>query len=114
MTPLLPVDDAIARIVSDVVPLATERVPLGDANRRVLAEPLAALVTQPPFPASAMDGYAVRGEDVELSGAELRLIGIAAAGHSFAGKVNRGETVRIFTGAPVPEGADTVLIQENA
>src|SRR3954454_9465131 len=113
MTPLLPVDEAIARIVADVAPLATESVSLRAGNHRVLAEPVSALVTQPPFPASAMDGYAVRAEDVELSGAELTLVGIAAAGHSFAGKVGRGETVRIFTGAPVPEGADAVLIQEN-
>jgi molybdopterin molybdotransferase len=114
MTPLLPVDDAIARIVTDVSPLETEWVSLRDANRRVLAEPLSARVSQPPFAASAMDGYAVRADDVALSGAELRLVGIAAAGHSFAGKVNRGETVRIFTGAPMPDGADAVLIQENA
>jgi molybdopterin molybdotransferase len=114
MTPLLPVDNAIARIIADIRPLGTEWVPLRDANRRVLAEPLAARITQPPFPASAMDGYAVRAEDVELAGRSLRLIGIAAAGHSFAGKVGPGETVRIFTGAPLPEGADAVLIQENA
>src|SRR5262249_36633121 len=55
-----------------------------------------------------------RAEDVELAGSELRLIGIAAAGHSFAGRIGPGETVRIFTGAPMPDGADSVLIQENA
>jgi len=114
MTALVPVDDAIARIVADVSPLESEWVSLRDANGRVLAEPLSARVTQPPFAASAMDGYAVRGEDVALAGAELRLVGIAAAGHSFTGKVSRGETVRIFTGAPMPDGADGVLIQENA
>src|SRR5579871_4247823 len=114
MTPLVPVDEALARIVAGVAPLDTERVPLRNAHRRVLAEPLSARLTQPPFPASAMDGYAVRGEDVRLAGSELRLVGIAAAGHSYAGKVNPGETVRIFTGAPVPQGADAVLIQEDA
>src|ERR1700730_8004707 len=106
MTPLLPVDDAIARIVTDVSPFETEWVSHRDANRRVLAEPLSARVSQPPFAASAMDGYAVRAGDVALAGAELRLVGIAAAGHSFAGKVNRGETARIFTRAPMPEGGD--------
>jgi molybdopterin molybdotransferase len=114
MTPLHTVDEAITRIVAGVAPLATEWVPLAAAAGRVLAKPLSARLTQPPFPASAMDGYAVRAEDLRLAGAELRLVGIAAAGHAFAGRVNPGETVRIFTGAPVPEGADAVLIQEDA
>jgi molybdopterin molybdotransferase len=114
VTPLLPVDEAIARIIAGVVPLETEWLPLGEASGRVLAQPLSARLTQPPFPASAMDGYAVRADDVALAGSELRLVGIAAAGHSYAGKVGAHETVRIFTGAPMPEGADAVLIQENA
>ena len=114
MTHLLPVDDAIARIIAEVSPLEPEWVSLRDANGRVLAEPLSARITQPPFAASAMDGYAVCAEDVGLAGGELRLVGIAAAGHSFTGKVSRGETVRIFTGAPMPDGTDAVLIQENA
>ena len=114
MTPLLPVDDAIARIIAGVVPREGERVALREANGRVLAEPLSARLTQPPFPASAMDGYAVRADDVALTGSTLRLVGIAAAGHAYAGKVGAHETVRIFTGAPMPEGADTVLIQESA
>ncbi|WP_331317594.1 gephyrin-like molybdotransferase Glp [Methylobacterium mesophilicum] len=70
--------------------------------------------TQPPFPASAMDGYAVRGADAAAVGATLRLIGTSAAGHGFPGRIGAGEAVRIFTGAPVPEGADAILIQENA
>ncbi|MCB1487016.1 MAG: molybdopterin molybdotransferase MoeA [Bauldia sp.] len=111
---LLPVEDAIARIVGDVeVPLSSESVALTEAAGRTLAEDLAAKRSQPPFPASAMDGYAVRAGDVER-GLFLKVIGTSAAGHRFAGKVSEGETVRIFTGAPVPEGADTILIQENA
>ena len=111
---LLPVEDAIARIVGDVsAPLGSEEVALGEAAGRTLARDLAARRSQPPFAASAMDGYAVRAVDV-AHGLRLKVIGVAAAGHSFAGKVSEGETVRIFTGAPVPEGADTVLIQEDA
>ncbi|MCB1495709.1 MAG: molybdopterin molybdotransferase MoeA [Bauldia sp.] len=111
---LLPVEDAIARIVGDVsAPLGSEEVALGEAAGRTLARDLAARRSQPPFAASAMDGYAVRAVDV-ARGLRLKVIGVAAAGHSFAGKVSEGETVRIFTGAPVPEGADTVLIQEDA
>jgi molybdopterin molybdotransferase len=114
VTPLLSVHEAIARIIAGVIPLATEWLPLHEANSRVLAEPLSARLTQPPFPASAMDGYAVRADDVALVGSRLGLVGIAAAGHAYVGKVGPGETVRIFTGAPMPEGADAVLIQENA
>jgi molybdopterin molybdotransferase len=111
---LLPVDEAIARIVTGVEPLPAESVPLADALGRVLAAPLAATRTQPPFPASAMDGYAVRAADVSTVPTTLKLLGMSAAGHGFRGAVGSGETVRIFTGAPVPDGADAVLIQENA
>jgi molybdopterin molybdotransferase len=111
---LLPVEDAIRRIVSDVVPTTTEMVPLATALNRVLAAPLTALRTQPPFDVSAMDGYAVRAADVAELPAQLRLIGAAPAGHAFAGAVGAGQTVRIFTGAPLPDGADSILLQEDA
>jgi molybdopterin molybdotransferase len=110
---LLSVSEALARVLDGLTPLDAEHVPLDDAQGRVLAEDLRALLTQPPFDASAMDGYAVRGEDVATLPASLRLIGEAAAGAGFGGKVGRGEAVRIFTGAPVPEGADTIVIQED-
>lgn len=90
-----------------------ENVPLAEAHARVLAEDLAATLTQPPFPASAMDGYAVRRVDLDTLPAALTVIGESAAGHPFSGKVAAGEAVRIFTGAIVPEGADFILIQEN-
>jgi molybdopterin molybdotransferase len=112
--PLLPVEEAIRRIVGDVAPLEAESVALAEALGRILAEPVAARRTQPPFPASAMDGYAVRSADATAAGARLTVIGMAAAGHGFHGPVGHGEAVRIFTGAPVPEGADAVLIQEDA
>ncbi len=111
---LLPVDDALARILSDAAALDTETVGVADASGRVLGEDVNARLTQPPFDASSMDGYAVRAADIATLPATLRLIGQAAAGHAFDGSLGAGEAVRIFTGGPVPEGADTVVMQENA
>jgi molybdopterin molybdotransferase len=110
---LLPVDEAVARLLDGVRPTGAETVPLADAAGRVLAADLAARRTQPPFPASAMDGYAVRAGDSH-AGARLNVIGTSRAGERFAGTVGSGQAVRIFTGAPVPDGADAILIQENA
>ena len=111
---LVAVEEALARLLADVRPRPAETVPLAEAAGRVLAVPVKALRTQPPFPSSAMDGYAVRAADIAAVPRTLKVIGTAAAGRGFAGRVGSGEAVRIFTGAPVPEGADTVLIQENA
>lgn len=112
---LLPVDEALERILEGVKALPGETVPIEEADGRVLAAPLAATRTQPPFDASAMDGYAVRAANVATPRAKpLKLIGESAAGNRYHGAVADGEAVRIFTGAPVPEGADTILIQENA
>jgi len=109
---LLPVADALARILRLVEVTGTETVNVADCAGRVLAADAVATRNQPPFAASAMDGYAVRAGDA-LKGAKLTVTGEAAAGNGHAGPVGPGEAVRIFTGAPVPEGADTVLIQEN-
>ncbi len=112
---LLPVATALERLLGKAAPVtAVEDVPLHAANGRVLASDLPAKLTQPPFDASAMDGYALRAGDATEMGTELRVIGESAAGRGFSGSVGPGETVRIFTGAPVPEGADTILIQEDA
>ncbi|WP_274423922.1 molybdopterin molybdotransferase MoeA [Chelativorans sp. YIM 93263] len=111
---LLPVDQALERILEGMHPLPAETVPLVEAVGRVLAAPLQARRSQPPFDASAMDGYAVRAADVASIPAILRLVGEAAAGQRYDGRLSAGEAVRIFTGAPVPPGADTILIQENA
>jgi molybdopterin molybdotransferase len=112
--PLLSVDEALTRVLDAARPvLPAEDVPVADALDRTLAAPLAALRTQPPFAASAMDGYAVRAADA-AAGARLRVVGEAPAGRAFGGSVAPGEAVRIFTGAPLPEGADAILIQENA
>jgi len=97
-----------------VRPLSSELINLESAHLRVLARDLLAKRDQPPFAASAMDGYAVYSADTGTIGSELKVIGISAAGHAFRGALGKGEAVRIFTGAPVPNGADTVLIQENA
>ena len=112
---LLPVEEALERLLSSAVPITDkEEVALDDALGRVLAADVAARLTHPPFDISALDGYAVRDADVRVFGAELSVIGQAAAGRGFAGVVGVGEAVRIFTGAPVPEGADCILIQEDA
>ncbi|MFI5012048.1 MAG: gephyrin-like molybdotransferase Glp [Hyphomicrobiales bacterium] len=112
--PLLPVSEALARILATAAsPLPAEMVPLAQAHRRTLAENLVASRDQPPFAASAMDGYAVRAADVAHTPATLRLIGTSAAGHAFSGALAPGEAARIFTGAPMPAGADTIIIQED-
>lgn len=110
---LLPVEEALSRLLADARPLGAETVGPLDAIGRVLAAPLAATLTQPPFDASAMDGYAVRVSDVASVPARLRVIGEAAAGRGFAGSIGTGEAVRIFTGAPLPAGGDAIVIQED-
>lgn len=111
---LVPVEEALRRLLADTEPLSAETVALADAFDRVLAAPLAALRTQPPFDASAMDGYAVKAADVAATPTKLKVIGNAPAGRAFQGTLGTGESVRIFTGAPLPAGADTIVIQENA
>lgn len=113
-SPLLPVDEALARILAaGALMTETETVSLMEADGRVLSEDLKARLTQPPFDASAMDGYAVRIEDVQVAGAEVDIIGTSAAGAAWQGVIGRGKAVRILTGAPVPDGADAIVIQEN-
>lgn len=111
---MISVDDARARLVAAVRPLPAEIVDLKQAHGRVLAATLRAGTDQPPFPASAMDGYALRAEDGADALATLEVIGEAAAGRPFDGRVGPGQAVRIFTGAIVPSGADAVVMQEDA
>ncbi len=110
---LLPVEDALARILDAVSPLAAEVVPVSEALGRVSAEPITARRTQPPMAVSAMDGYAVRAADVAAVPATLRRVGSAPAGGGYTGTVGPGEAVRIFTGGPVPDGADCIVLQED-
>lgn len=109
---MIPVNEARAHLLALVQQLETETVPLAQAAGRVLAQDVQARRDQPPFSASAMDGYAVNAAEVELH-AMFKVIGEAAAGHAFDGRVGAGQAVRIFTGAPVPEGASFVVIQED-
>ncbi|OLP43498.1 gephyrin-like molybdotransferase Glp [Rhizobium oryziradicis] len=112
---LLPVEEAQARLLNTATPIArVETLRLALAKSRILSDTLHAHLTQPPFDASAMDGYALRAEDALSVGTELTVIGVSAAGHGFDGTLKAGECVRIFTGAPVPAGADCILLQEDA
>ncbi len=108
---LLPVDEARARMLAEIAPLSPEAVPLARSIGRVLAEDVVAARDQPPFAASAMDGWAVRAADTPGA---LRIVGESAAGHGHEGRVGPSEAVRIFTGAAVPEGCDAIVIQEDA
>jgi molybdopterin molybdotransferase len=110
---LLSVAEALERVLAHAAPLPAEQASLADAHGRVLAGDLKALRTQPPADVSAMDGYAVRAGDVATIPARLTVIGEVAAGRPFARPVGPGEAVRIFTGGVVPQGADTVVIQEH-
>ncbi len=110
--PLMPVAEALQRVLAGARALPAETVPLHRALGRVLAKDLAALRTQPPAALSAMDGYAVRADDVAQGPATLTVIGEVAAGHPFDGSVGPGQAARIFTGGVMPNGADTVVVQE--
>ena len=110
---MISVDEALDRIFETLDAPGVEEVPLARAHRRVLAQPLVARHNQPPFDSSAMDGYAVRAVEVS-PGRPLKLAGTSQAGKRFVGMMEHGQCVRIFTGAPMPIGADAVVIQENA
>ena len=108
---LMPVEDARAAMLGEITPLAGETIALKTAIGRVLAQDVAAIRHQPPFDASAMDGWALRSADAPGT---LSIIGESAAGHGYEGELKPGQAVRIFTGAAMPAGADTIVIQEDA
>jgi molybdopterin molybdotransferase len=108
---MISVEDALAHCLALAAPLPAETVPLAQAAGRWMCAPAVAMRDQPPFPASAMDGYAVQGDPAK--GDSLAVIGEAGAGHAFGRTVGPGQAVRIFTGAPVPDGATRVVIQED-
>jgi len=110
---LMPVAEALRQVLADAAPLPAHDVPLSDALGCVLAQDLVAKRTQPPAALSAMDGYAVRGADIAQAPVTLTIIGEVAAGHPFPGTVGAGQAARIFTGGVMPEGSDTVVIQED-
>ncbi|MFT6452869.1 MAG: molybdopterin molybdotransferase [Halocynthiibacter sp.] len=109
---MISVEEALSNIFALCAALPEEFSPLSEAAGRILARPVAAMRDQPPFAASAMDGYAVADAN-PVPGARYKVIGEAAAGHRFSGAVGPGEAVRIFTGAPVPSGGQHVVIQED-
>ena len=109
---MISVDEALKRLLGLVRPTGSEPIALAEARGRVLAREVRAQRDQPPFASSAMDGYALRGADAH-PGARLRVVGESAAGRRFGGAAAPGEAVRIFTGAPLPEGADRIVIQED-
>jgi len=109
---MITVDAALSHLFALVEPLEIEEVPLAEAAGRILARDVTARRDQPPFSASAMDGYALRGDEAS-PGAAFTVIGEAAAGHGFGLAVGTGEAVRIFTGAPLPDGATRIIIQED-
>ena len=110
---LLSVDAALDKILASLSPTMPTRLLLTEALGQILAEDIHAKLTLPPHDVSAMDGYAVRADDVADCPAKLTRIGESAAGHPWAGRVEAGQAVRIFTGGYVPDGADTIIIQEN-
>jgi molybdopterin molybdotransferase len=110
---MIPVEEARTRILAGIAPTTAEVVPLAEAWGRVLARPVLSRLTQPPRDVSAMDGYALKAADATL-GATLRVVGAAPAGHPWEGTLRPGEALRLFTGSIVPEGADAILLQEDA
>jgi molybdopterin molybdotransferase len=110
---MIPVAEARQRILAAIAPVGSEQVSIAHAAGRTLALDAVARLTQPPEAVSAMDGYAVRAADVGKVPVTLKVIGAAPAGRPFAGSVGPGEALRIFTGAPLPKGADTIVIQED-
>ncbi len=110
---MLSVREAHARVIAAFAPLPSETVSVADAAGRVLAVPPRARLTQPPADLSAMDGYAVRAADIPAAPTTLTLVGQAPAGGSYDRALQPGETVRIFTGGPLPMGADSIVIQED-
>lgn len=110
---MISVEEARARILAQVSAMPVETVSIATAHNRALAKDVVARVTQPPADVSAMDGYAVRAADVAGVPARLTVIGESAAGNGFDGEVGAGQAVRIFTGAPLPAGGDSIVIQED-
>ncbi len=110
---LLPVDEALARILNSAEPCSVEEVSLAEAGGRIVASDITAQLLQPPFDCSAMDGYALIAPDAITYPLEFTVVGESAAGNRFNGMLRKGEAIRIFTGAPMPENADTIVIQEH-
>jgi molybdopterin molybdotransferase len=114
MTALISVAEARDWLLARLSPVGVEDISVAQARGRVLARDVHARLTQPPFDAAQMDGWAVRARDCKTAPTVLTRVGTVAAGYRFVGTVERGQAVRIFTGAPMPTGADAIVIQEDA
>lgn len=114
-SPLMSLEQALEKILDSISPIeASETLGIMDAFARILAEPIKSPLNVPPYQNSAMDGYAVRADDLPSSGEiTLELVGTSWAGTPFAGEVAKGQCIRIMTGAKMPSGADTVIMQED-
>lgn len=110
---VISVDEAHALIAANALPLGGENIALDAALGRVLSQPVIAALDSPRQAVSAMDGYACRDADVAGVGARLDMVGESFAGTGYGGRIDAGQAVRIFTGAPLPDGADRVIMQEN-
>lgn len=110
---LLRIQDALELVMTSVSPVEGETIAISNAMGRILVTDITSRLTHPPFNASSMDGYAVKSADLKSLPMDLSLVGEAAAGHGYAGEVKIGQSVRIFTGAPLPDGTDTVIAQED-
>lgn len=114
---MLELEQALEKVLESIPDPKGERIPLNEAYRRVVLEPVVAATALPAFDNSSVDGYAVRASDLEQANAEhpasLKLVGKVAAGESFSGELAHGQCIRIFTGSPLPAGADAVVMQED-
>ncbi|PPR77791.1 MAG: Molybdopterin molybdenumtransferase, partial [Alphaproteobacteria bacterium MarineAlpha2_Bin1] len=110
---MITVKSAIKKIQSNIKSTSNELIHIKESSDRVLSDNCNSFFSNPPFNVSSMDGYACRKKDIKKLPKKLNLIGISSAGKNFMGKIKKDETVRILTGAKVPEGSDTVIIQEN-
>ena len=110
---MISVVEALAKVAAGFKPLGLETISIDQALGRALGKDIASRITHPPVAVSSMDGYAVRAEDVQSVPCELKRIGVSQAGCGFDGSIVENQAVRIFTGAPIPEGADAIVIQEN-
>ncbi|MEQ8227266.1 MAG: molybdopterin molybdotransferase MoeA [Rhodospirillales bacterium] len=111
---MLSVIDALEKVTAGVNLMPAEQVPLSDGLGRALAQDVASALTHPPAAVSAMDGYAVRWDDLATIPTDLTVVGESAAGHAYGAAIGAGQAARIFTGAILPEGADTIVIQEDS
>jgi len=110
---VISVEEAIAHILKHLACVGPQTIFIDQSYGRVLSQDISSRVDSPPSAVSSMDGYAISVKDIEHLPVKLSVVGVSQAGRGFKGKINSGQTVRIYTGAPIPEGADKIIIQEE-